>query len=353
MSRPSIPQLALSRFPFYAIFLMNSATPLFPRYDPTGERPLTVGILVLDQTNMLSLAAAVDPMRAANRRAERRLFDWRFLTATDLPAQITAGFPITGQPIAAAEPPDLLLILASFRIAEQTTPALAAQIRRIARAGTALAGVDGGSQLLAASGLLDGLAATTHWEDLDDFAIRYPRVQVVRDRFRISGRMLTTGGASPCLDMMLHLIGRLHGRDLAARVASAFIYDPVQSGDAPQRLVPTATLARRDPLIARAIARLEADLDTPPSIANLAQSLGVSRRLFEQRFRAATGHSPHAFGLALRLSEARRLATDTDQPVQDIALATGFASHAAFARAFKAAYNISVSQLRRARGQRL
>ena len=100
MSRPSIPQLALSRFPFYAIFLMNSATPLFPRYDPTGERPLTVGILVLDQTNMLSLAAAVDPMRAANRRAERRLFDWRFLTATDLPAQITAGFPITGQPIA-------------------------------------------------------------------------------------------------------------------------------------------------------------------------------------------------------------------------------------------------------------
>jgi len=332
---------------------MNSADPLFPRYDPAGSRPLSVGILVLDQTNMLSLAAAVDPLRAANRRAERRLFDWHFLTSTGAPAQITAGFPIAGQSITEAPPPDLLLILASFRITDQTTPTLIAQLRRIARAGSALAGVDGGSQLLAASGLLDGLAATTHWEDLDEFAIRYPRVQVVRDRFRISGRMLTTGGASPCLDMMLHLIGRLHGRDLAARVASAFIYDPVQTGDAPQRLVPTATLARRDPLIAGAIARLEAALDAPPAIASLAKSLGVSRRLFEQRFRAATGRSPHAFGLSLRLSEARRLATDTDQPVQDIALATGFASHAAFARAFKAAYDTSISQLRRARGQRL
>jgi transcriptional regulator GlxA family with amidase domain len=353
MSRASIRQLAHFLFPFYAGFLMNSADPLFPRYDPAGARPLSVGILVLDQTNMLSLAAAVDPLRAANRRAERQLFDWRFLTATGAPAQITAGFPIPGQPIAETAPPDLLLILASFRIIDQTTPALIAQLRRIARAGSTLAGVDGGSHLLAASGLLDGLAATTHWEDLDDFAIRYPRVQVVRDRFRISGRMLTTGGASPCLDMMLHLMGRLHGRDLSARVASAFIYDPVHSGDAPQRLVPTATLSRRDPLIAGAIARLEAALETPPAIASLAKSLGVSRRHFEQRFRAATGRSPHAFGLALRLSEARRLATDTDQPVQDIALATGFASHAAFARAFKAAYNTSVSQLRRARGQRL
>jgi len=325
---------------------MNSAIDPFAPH--RGQR-LTVGVLVLDQTNILSLAAAVDPMRAANRRADARLFDWHFLTPTGAPVQMTAGFPIQGGALADAPPPDLLLIVASFRVEAQSTPPLQAHLRRFARAGTIIAGIDGGSWLMAASGLLDGQPATTHWEDLAPFAARFPRVDVVRDRFRISGRLITTGGASPCLDLMLEIIQRLHGRDLATRVASAFIYDPVHSGDAPQRLVQTTVLARRAPIVARAITILENELDAPPTVDALAARLGTSRRRLEQRFSAALGQSPHRFGLSLRLAEARRLASDTAMAVQDIALATGFGSHAAFARAFRGAFGQSVRDLRRSR----
>src|SRR3546814_14159142 len=67
-------------------------------------------------------------------------------------------------------------------------------------------GVEAGSWLLARAGLLDGRAATTHWEDLEDFAARFPEVAVRPDRFVIDGRRFTSGGASPTFDLMLPLI---------------------------------------------------------------------------------------------------------------------------------------------------
>lgn len=328
--------------------LMKSAI-LFPRFDP-ARGPLRVGVLVLDQCNMLSLAAAVDPMRAANRRAERRLFDWQFLSATGDQPTVTAGFSIPTTPVAQATGLDFLITVAGFRLDEQVTPALRSALRRIARDGTTMAGVDGGGWILARAGILDGSIATTHWEDLDRFAAAFPRVQVVRDRYRISGRVMTTGGASPCIDMMLAVIAQTFGADLSARVAAAFIHDPQTAADAPQRAVPTARIARRAPAIARAIEAIEQSLDDPQSVDDLARKSGLSRRRFEQRFRQETGQSPHAYAIGLRLSEARRLALDTGQSVQEIALATGFSSQAAFARAFHRAYGQSVRDLRRKSG---
>lgn len=337
--------LAFLRFPFYAVFLMESAFPVFP-----DNRALNVSVLVLDDVNLLSLAAAVDPMRAANRHAGRVVFNWSYVTANGCAAKSTAGINIPGTAVANAPAPDILILVASFQIDLHSTAALHRELRRFARAGSVIVAVDGGGWILADAGLLDGRAATTHWEDLDRFATRFPRVQAVRDRFRISGRFLTTGGASPCLDMMLGLIRAHAGSDVAARVAGVFIYDPIHEGDAPQRLVPTAALARRAPLVARGIEILEARLDTPPKISDLAAELGVSRRSLEAQFKSALGQSPYAFGLALRLSEGRRLARDTNLSVQEIALACGFSTHAAFARAFNGAFGTSVSMLRKARG---
>lgn len=331
---------------------MKPAKSLFPGYDPAGDRPLDVGVLVLDQTNMLSLASAVDPMRAANRRAQRDLFRWRFLTPGAAPVGVTAGLIIDPAPIGDARGLDFLIVVAGFRIEEQTTAPLQRQLRRLSREGCVIAGVDGGGWVLAASGLLDGHTATTHWEDLDRFAALFPKVHAVRDRYRIDRAVMTTGGASPCIDMMLHLIGQLHGQILANRVASTFIYDPVHKATEPQRLFSTAALMRKSPAVARAIAIMEARLDTPPSVGELAGELGVSRRLLEQRFQSALGQSPHAFGLSLRLSEARRLVLDTRQSVQEIALATGFGSPSAFSRAFAKAFGGSARAHRRDQGRR-
>ena len=59
-----------------------------------GSKPLHVGLLLLDESNTLSLAAAVDPMRACNRRADRRLFSWQFLSQAGQPVHLTSGMTV-------------------------------------------------------------------------------------------------------------------------------------------------------------------------------------------------------------------------------------------------------------------
>ncbi|MDO6503744.1 GlxA family transcriptional regulator [Shimia thalassica] len=336
--------LAPFDFALYEAKLMNIAKNIFQ----PNQAPLETAVLVLDDCNTLSFAAAVDPMRATNRRAGKNLFRWKFFTPTGAPAQLTSGLSINGAPIAQAEGFDLLVMVAGFNLEAHATPRLLSSLRRLHAAGVAIAAIDGGPWILARAGLLDGHSATTHWEDLEDLATRFPQVDARRDRFVISPPFATSGGAAPGIDMMLHLISTRFGQGLARRVASAFLYDPVPLGTQRQSISATSRKIRRNPQIARALDLMEAHLDTPLSIAEIAKRMSLSQRSLENRFRTHLNLSPHAYYLQLRLDEAYRLATDTSQSVQDIALATGFASQASFARAFKAGFGQSVRLLRRA-----
>lgn len=312
-----------------------------------SDAPLSVAVLVLDACNTLSFAAAVDPMRAANRLAGRRLFDWSYVTATGADAALTSGLAVSGPALSTLTRCDLLLVVAGFRLEEQSTPTLRAGLRRLAAAGAALAGVDGGPWILARAGLLDGHAATTHWEDLDRFATTFPEIRVAADRYRISAGRLTCGGALPAVDMMLHLIEARHGAGLARRVAGVFLHDRPSPPDRPQSRAGGET--RHSRLTASVSALMEQTLDNPLSVADLARRAGLSPRTLQSRFRDRLGTTPQAHYLALRLSEARRLVEQTDMPLTDIALATGFGSAASFSRAFRAAFGQTARTLRSTR----
>ncbi len=310
------------------------------------EAPLTVGILLMADTNAFSLAAAVDPMRAANRRAGRTLFHWRFLSPMGGPVRLTAGFDVATEALGDRAEYDLLMVIAAFRLEEQATPDLLSRLRRLAPQLRAIGGVDGGSWFLARAGLLDGQSATVHWEDLESFASTFPAIDVRQDRYVRSGRMLTTGGAAPCLDLMLDLIRARHGAELALRVAGAFLYEPFHAATAPQQGLPAARIARDDPALGRAIALMETEVEHPLPIADIARRIGLSQRRLEMLFADRLGISPGRFYRDLRLDEARRMVTDTRLPLQEVALRTGFSGQTAFARAFRARFGQSASSLR-------
>lgn len=308
--------------------------------------PLTVAVLVMAETNALSLAASVDPMRAANRRAGRSVFSWRYYSAAGGPVPLTAGFEIATEPLPDRLEADLLMIVAGFRLAEQATPPLLARLRRLAPRLRAMVGIDGGPWFLALAGLLDGRAATVHWEDLESFADRFPAIDVRRDRYVISGPMVTAGGAAPALDMMLELIRARHGAELMLRVAGAFLYEPLHAATVPQQAVSAARLARGDPALGRAIALMEGAIEEPLPVSAIARRIGLSQRRLEMLFAERLGTSPGRFFLDLRLDEARRMVTDTRLPLQEVALRTGFSSQVAFARAFRARFGAAASSLR-------
>lgn len=309
--------------------------------------PLAVGILLLPDSNMLSLAACVDPLRAANRRADRQIFTWRLVSPEGGQVALTSGIEISTAPLEAKPDFDALIVVAGFRLTEHASPGLLRRLREVAPRMKSIGGVDGGPWILARSGLLDGQTATTHWEDLEEFADVFAHINVVRDRFTISGRFFTSGGAVPTIDMMLHLIRSRLGAALAESVASAFIYDAVQTASAPQLPVSTARLQRTAPKLAKVVEIMGHSIEEAPSSGDLARMVGLSRRGLELLFNKQLGQSPGAFFLSLRLQEARRLALDTALSAQDISLRSGFSSQAVFARAFKREFGLSVTGLRR------
>lgn len=325
---------------------MNSANPLFAPSDDL----LRVTLLLLPDSSMMSLASTLDPMRAANRLAQRPLFSWRIVTPDGTPAALTCGVPVAaaGRFDGDAEG-DALIVVAGFQHDRHAGKETLALLRAAARRFRAIGGVEAGGWLLARAGLLDGHAATTHWEDLEDFGASFPEVNLLPDRFVIDGRYFTSGGASPTFDLMLHLIRSRFGYPLALEVASVFIYDEAHTPNDAQPLVSLGRLAGYEPRVAAAIRLMESHLDSPLSTAAIAKRLGLSVRTLELLFKQALGVGPGTYYLRLRLQAARRLLLDTHFSMQTIAVRSGFGSQSAFSRTFRRHYALSPSAYRRAR----
>ena len=308
--------------------------------------PLSVDLWLLPEVSLLSLAAVMEPMRGANRVAGRPLFRWRLLSPDGAASESSSGLPLAVSGAADAETEaDAIIAIASFEV-QAYRDALAPALRRAARRGKALGGVEAGSWLLARAGLLAGRRATTHWEDLEAFADAHPEIDVRPDRYVVDGRIFTTGGASPALDMMLHLVRARYGYAIALDVASLFIYDAAHPAEDPQPKVSLGRLGWREPRLRKAVALMERRLDDPAPISEIARGVGCSERRLAELFQSRLGTAPYAYYLTLRLNAGRRLALDSALTVAEIADATGFGSASAFARAFRGRFGESPSEAR-------
>lgn len=310
--------------------------------------PLKVTFLVFSGSSIMCVASAVDPLRAANRISGETLFDFKLVSVTGEAPVTTCGLPVavSGR-FDAAEPTDMLVVVAGFGTQNYATSALLAGLRRAARAARACGGVEAGTWLVARAGLLEGRSATTHWEDMEDFSAAFPGVDVRPDRYVIDGPVFTSGGASPTFDLMLHLVRTRLGMAAALDVASVFIYDQARAATDAQPLVSLGRLDGYDPRLAQAIRLMEAHVDQPLTIDAVAKRAGVTARTLESIFRKSIGETPGAYYLRLRLSAARRLVVDTRVAMADIAGRTGFSSAAAFSRAFSRAFGEAPVRLRR------
>ncbi len=310
-------------------------------FAPASE-PLDIDFLVLPDVSLLSLAATIEPLRAANRVAGRVLYRRRLLSPDGRAVPTSGGLPIPVEaPFSSDDARDCLVVVAAFNVATHARPPLLAALRRVARRSVTIGGVESGSWVLAMAGLLNGRSATTHWEDLEEFGARFPEIDVRPDRYVIDGARFTTGGASPALDLMLHLIRARHGHALALDVASIFIYDELRAAVDPQPMVSLGRLGREEPRVAAAIRIMEERIERPVAIPRVAQQAGIGARMLETLFARTVGMSPRGYYAALRLNAGRRLVLETQKSMTEIAAQTGFASASAFARSFRGRFGES------------
>jgi transcriptional regulator GlxA family with amidase domain len=309
---------------------------------------LDVTVLVFSGSSIMCVASAIDPLRAANRVTGETLFDFRLVSVGGEPAVTTCGLPVAvSGKFDPARPTDVIVVVAGFGTQGYATTGFLQGLRRAARAARACGGVEAGTWLVARAGLLEGRAATTHWEDMEDFSAAFPGADVRPDRYVIDGPVFTCGGASPTFDLMLHLIRSRLGMAVALDVASVFIYDQSRAATDAQPLVSLGRLDGYDSRLAQAIRLMESHIDQPLSVGAIARRAGVTARTLESVFRNSIGETPGAYYLRLRLNAARRLVVDTRVPMADIAARTGFSSASTFSRAFVRTFGMAPARLRR------
>lgn len=316
-------------------------------FQPSSQ-PLTVTILVLPEASLMSMAATLDPMRAANRISGQSHYRWKVVSMDGRSVTTSCGLALEVDGCFLPQDScDMLIVVAAFNVAGHASPPLLAAVRQAARRARMIGGVEAGSWVLAMAGLLDQRRATTHWEDLEDFAVRFPQIRVIPDRWVVDGTVFTTGGAAPALDFMLALVRARQGFGAALNVASLYVYDEVRLPTDAQPLVSLGRDNRIDPRVARSIRIMEQHIDTPLAIHDIAQRIGCSIRTVEGLFRRLARCSPGAYYLSLRLQAARRLITDTRLPMADIAVRTGFSSIASLSRAFRRQFGQAPSAARK------
>jgi transcriptional regulator GlxA family with amidase domain len=208
-------------------------------------------------------------------------------------------------------------------------------LRRHHGRGTVIGSICLGTFLLAATGLLDGKTATTHWGFVDEFRKRFPMVRLRPDRLIADeGSILTSGACSSYIDLSLYLIERFCGPEKSLECSKTILHDRGRSSQAPYA-VHRFRKDHNDPQVLVAQQRMEADFGTPVDINHLAQSCGMSRRSFERRFKSATGEAPLLYLQRLRVEAAKRLLESAAVSFNEIAFQVGYEDSSFFRKVFK------------------
>ncbi|MEU9621077.1 MULTISPECIES: helix-turn-helix domain-containing protein [unclassified Streptomyces] len=223
-----------------------------------------------------------------------------------------------------------------------------AALRTAAERGARLASVCVGAFTLAATGLLDGYRATTHWQHAAELAARHPAVDVDGSSLYIdNGPLITSAGVAAALDLCLHLVRRDLGAALAAATARRTVM-PLQRDGGQSQFIEHPDPGGQDAALQPILHWLEAHLHEQLTLNDIARHSAMSIRSLNRHFRAQTGTTPLQWLLRARVHRAQQLLETTAIPVERIATATGFGAPSTFRQHFARHTGISPQAYRTA-----
>jgi transcriptional regulator GlxA family with amidase domain len=209
-------------------------------------------------------------------------------------------------------------------------------LRKAAANGTRIASICSGAFILAATGLLDGRRATTHWLAAPQLAARYPEIEVDPDVLYVdNGQFLTSAGAAAGLDLCLHLIRRDHGSAVAADAARLSVMPLEREGGQAQFIIHDQPPTPRGSMLEPVLRWMEDNAAKDLALGDVAAHAGMSTRTLNRRFREQTGTTPLQWLHRARIRQAQYLLETTDHAVERIAGQVGFSSPTSFRDRFK------------------
>lgn len=242
-----------------------------------------------------------------------------------------------------------LIVVPGWRGMDSPVPeALCDALRQASARGCQVMSICSGVFVLAASGLLDGRRATTHWRYIETLKTRFPAIDVVEDvLYQDEGDILTSAGSAAGIDLCLHVVRRDFGMEAANRVARRLVIPPHRDGSQTQQLSRPVAQLRESQRFGKLFDYLHQHLAQPHSVDSLSQRVGMSQRTFLRRFQDATGTTPARWLLNERLLRAKDYLENSRLNIDSIAEQTGFGQAATLRHHFRQHFALSPAQYRK------
>ena len=290
--------------------------------------------------------AAMSVFEVANSELGEHRYDVHFLSENGGRVRSSAGFVVESEPF--GNPLfDTVIVGGSTEPSFRPSEGMLTFLRKAFDESRRMAATCVGTLTLAEAGLLDGKRVTTHWDHVRELQRRYPKIRVQEDRiFVIDGSIWTSAGMTATMDLVLAMVERDVGPELARTIAKQMVVHHRRSGGQSQ----ISALLELDPKsdrIQNALEFARKNLRSELTVESLADAAHLSPRQFTRAFAAATGESPAKAIEKLRLEAARLLLEDSRHPIENIANQTGFADRERMRRAFVRTFGVPPQAMRR------
>ncbi|KOV96090.1 GlxA family transcriptional regulator [Streptomyces sp. NRRL B-3648] len=238
-----------------------------------------VAILVYDGVKLLDVAGPAEVLGEANLLGADYRIALVSTTGADVVSSIGMRVAVDGSAATAPDPDTFLVPGGDVHPRTPVPRDLADAARDLAARAGRVASVCSGAFVLAATGLLDGKRATTHWKIAGELATRYPKARVEPDALYVrDGTTYTSAGVTAGIDLALALVEEDHGPDVSREVARSLVVYLHRAGGQSQFSAPSRGPPPRSPALRRVVDLVTADPAGTYSLAELAGHLNVSTR---------------------------------------------------------------------------
>ena len=201
--------------------------------------------------------------------------------------------------------------------------------------GAEVASLCTGAFVLAATGLLDGRRCTTHWLGAEAFRQNFPKAILLTEKIVTDENgIYTSGGAYSFLNLMLYLVEKYAGREVAIYVSKVLEVDIDRSSQL-AFVILEKQKAHQDDLVKEAQHFIEQNYTGKITVDQLSYRFAISRRNFERRFRKASGNSPVEYIQRVKIEAAKKTLESTRENVNEVMYAVGYNDSKAFRAIFK------------------
>ena len=307
-----------------------------------------VGFLTLNNFSMIAFSNAIEILRIANYLLGQEVYQWSVITPDGLPVEASNGLAFAKTTMLDnIAMPDMLLVCGGVDVQTSVNSSVIKLITQASKQNVWLGSLCTGSYALAKAGVLDSYKCTIHWENMASLREKFPYITFMEELFVIDRDRCTCAGGTAPIDLMLAFVFARFGKNLVAEISDQFMVVRARDSKDQQHIPVAARVGYSHKALVEVSALMEANIEEPLPLDELARLAGLSQRHLQRMFNHTLNMSPMHYYLNLRLRRARSLLLQTEMCIMSITVACGFQSSCHFSKSYRTLFGYSPSKERR------